>query len=183
MNKHRFLLFIQLLLMIALLPVFAGWLGDVLKDWFGGQDLNQADPYLALSGFVAIIFIAWWMFKTGEKLVGVADIEETSGVTPHKAVIALLSPCKNLIPPENGDEDWRVADRDGHETSLAGCTLDQITKKKATDAGGQPLPQWTWQQILRAAHHHGDGLEKLVLLGSTDGSGTDQQLVSSDTKN
>ena len=176
MNKHRIRLFIQLLLMLALLPVFAGWLGDVFKDWVGGQSLSQADPYLAIIGLVAILLIAWWMLKTGEELVGVANIEETSVVVPHKSVIALLSPCKNLVPPENGGDDWRVKDRSGREASLAGRTLDQITEKEATDAQGQQLPQWTWQQILRAAHHHGNALEKLVLLGSTGGSGTDQQL-------
>lgn len=177
MNKHRIRLFIQLLLMLALLPVFAGWLGDVFKDWVGGQSLSHADPYLAIIGLVAILVIAWWMLKTGEELVGVADIEETSGVTPHKAVIALLSPCKNLVPPENGDDDWRVTDRSGRKVSLAGRTLDQITEKEATDAQGQQLPQWPWQQTLRAAHHHGDSLEKLVLLGSIAGSGTDEQLA------
>jgi len=38
------------------------------------------------------------------------------------------------------------------------------------------LPQWTWQQTLRAAHYHRDELKKLVLVGSLNGSGKKQQL-------
>ena len=85
-------------------------------------------------------------------------------------VVALLSPCVNLKQSENGE--WQVIEkRDNNEIAHPlGKTLDKLVGK---DSG---LPQWPWQQILRAAYYHGDALQKLVLVGSLNGSGKKEQL-------
>lgn len=181
-HRHHLRLFNLLLIPLAVIPIFAGWVGDVAKDWFGGGELSPADPWLFAIGLSGVLLLALVILTTGRKLLGVEDIEESAGVAPRRVVIALLSPCKNLSAPGSGEDAsvWRVKDfRNADKlVSLSGLTLDQVIDPEFRLEDGSPLPQWSWQQTLRAAHHHGEKLERLVLIGSEgeSGSGTPEQL-------
>jgi len=179
--RQHLRLFTLLLIPLAVIPIFAGWVGDIAKDWFGGVELSGADPWLLGVGLAGTPLLALLILLTGRKLLGVEDIEESADVAPHRVLVALLSPCKNLIPPGPGEDAsaWQVADRSRADPiSLAGLSLVQVIDPKYRQPDGSPLPQWSWQQTLRAAHHHGETLERLVLFGSEGegGSGAVEQL-------
>lgn len=181
-TKHRDQLRVFLLLLIPLsvVPVLAGWVGDVAKDFLDEVPLGPADPWLFLAGVVGIPALAIWVMVTGRRLFPAKIIEETHGVPARRALIALLSPCPNLDRPKDGTDAsaWRIRETrpGGTEVALTGLSLDQVIDPEFRLPDGRPLPQWSWQQTLRAAHHHRDTLEDLVLIGSIGGSGTDDQL-------
>lgn len=181
-SRHHLRLFTLLLIPLAAIPIFAGWVGDIAKDWLGGVELSGADPWMFGIGLGGVLVLALVILMTGRKLLGVEDIEESADVGARRVVVALLSPCKNLSPPGSGEDPsaWRVKDirRSGTEAPLAGLGLAQVIDPEYRQSDGNPLPQWTWQQTLRAAHHHGETLERLVLIGSEGegGSGTTEQL-------
>jgi hypothetical protein len=181
-HRHRLRLFTLLLIPLAVIPIFAGWVGGIAKDWLTGGALSRADLWLFGVGLGGVLLLALVILMTGRKLLGVEDIEESANVAPRRVVIALLSPCRNLRPPSSGEDDsaWRVADVRNGDTlpSLEGLSLDQVIDPKHRQPNDSPLPQWSWQQTLRAARHHGEKLERLVLIGSEGegGSGTAEQL-------
>lgn len=180
--KNKLRLFTLLLIPLAVIPIFAGWVGDVSKDWFGGKGLSAADPWLFGIGLVGVMILAFLIYSVGHRLLGIENIEESTDVPPHAVVIALLSPCLNLQPPAADEEAaaWRIADSRNQDTvvSLAKLALADVINPGFKQPDGNKLPQWTWQQTLRAACHHGDKLQRLVLIGSegTGGSGTPEQL-------
>ncbi|MCB1866618.1 MAG: hypothetical protein KDG50_14465 [Chromatiales bacterium] len=179
-GRKNLRLFTLLLVPLAVVPVFAGWVGDILKDWFADAELSSADPWLFGVGLVGVLLLAVVILATGRKLLGIEDIQESDNVAPHRVLVALLSPCENLHPPSEGEDAsaWRVVNphRPDHTASLSGLTLEQVIDPKFRFVNGNKLPLWNWQQTLRAAHHHDDALEQLVLIGSEGGSGTTAQL-------
>jgi hypothetical protein len=181
-KSHHLRLFTLLLIPLAVIPIFSGWVGDIAKDWLGGDELSSADFWLFGFGLGGVLLLALVILMTGRKLLGVENIEESADVVPRRVVIALLSPCKNLSPPRPGEDAsaWRVKDlRNADKLGpLMGLNLDQVIDPVFRLEDGNPLPQWSWQQTIRAAHHHGEKLERVVLIGSEgqSGSGTTEQL-------
>lgn len=176
-------LFALLLVPLTVIPILAGWVGDISKAWFDGKLLSNIDFWLFYGGLVGILIFAGGILFIGRKLLPIDNIEETD-VAPRRVLIALLSPCPNLTPP-GPDEDassWRVQDQGKTDIGapLTGLSLDKVIDPKATLPDGGRRPTWRWQQTLRAAHHHGDKLKRLVLIGSLDGSGTNEQLQLAD---
>ena len=178
MTKHYFRLFSLLIAPLAVIPIFAGWVGDITKDWLT-KGFSIAEFWLFCMGVIGIVLLAVFILWTGRNFLGVANIEETKNVKPHRVVIALLSPCKNLKPPIGEDaSSWCVEDtrNENNSVSLKGLSLSQVIDPAYCQPNGEPLPQWSWQQTLRAAHHHREKLKCLVLIGSEGGSGTKEQL-------
>jgi hypothetical protein len=157
------------ILLLCVLPILAGWAGDVLKSWLIGEKVTVVEWCLFIAAAVLLPLFAAIVVAKGRKLMPTRMVEQAPQLTARRVVIALLSPCNNLRRNPRGD-GWEVIKADGSVTCLKGVSLEQMVR---SDSG---LPQWTWQQTLRAAYHHRDQLEKLVLVGSRGGSGADEQL-------
>jgi hypothetical protein len=161
-------LWLTVCLTLAVIPILAGWVGDVSKNWLKGEDLKAAEYWLFAIGAILLPLLAFVVVRYGRKLVPTRIVEEEEDPEKRRVVIALLSPCENLRHVEG--VGWQVTDKDGKAVTLSGLPLDTLVAK---DRG---LPKWKWQQTLRAAHFHHARMEKLVLIGSLGGSGTEEQL-------
>lgn len=87
------------LLMIALvaLPIFAGWVGDLIKEWIESPtNISAGDVWLFAVGLIGLILFLIVALREGKRLIRPRVIEQTTTVAPHKVVIAMLSPCTNL---------------------------------------------------------------------------------------
>lgn len=165
-------LFVGLLMPLALIPIAAGWVGDLGTSIINGEALSFAQWAMLVCGMVLILVFALWIAFTGRKLLPTKILDQTDQPPRRRVVIALLSPCTNL----RWDEDsgaWQVRkefDPNAPWVSLAGKTIEDLVRY---DPAG--IPQWKWQQVLRAAYWHlrDDGpLERLVLIGSTGEGGS-----------
>lgn len=161
-------LWLTVCLTLAVIPILAGWVGDVSKNWLKGEELKAAEYWLFAIGAILLPLLAFIVVRYGRKLMPARIVKQEDDPVARRVVIALLSPCENLRHVEG--VGWQVADRTGKAVALSGLSLDALVAK---DRG---LPQWTWQQTLRAAHFHHARMERLVLIGSLDGSGTEEQL-------
>lgn len=165
-------IFIWLLVPLAVIPVLAGWVGDVSETHFKGEHITGSDYWLFWSGLLGLLILAALIVWKGRKLLPVRVLEQTPSFYQRRVVVVLLSPCYNLEPLSDGS--WQVRDErkeDKPKIALLGKTLEQLVEKECG------LPQWTWQQPLRAAHYHRVELKKLVLVGSLNGSGKKEQLA------
>lgn len=168
-------IFSLLLVPLALIPILAGWVGDIAKEWIVERNAVSPDDLwlLGLSVF-GLLAAAVMVVLKGRRLLPTSVLVQSPTFEPRKVVIALLSPCTNLRRDASGH--WEVADGEGRFMSLAGKSLEELA------APSSGLPQWPWQQTLRAAHFQGNRLQRLVLVGSRGekGSGTEEQLRKAD---
>ncbi|MDP2834255.1 MAG: hypothetical protein Q8Q28_13370 [Pseudomonadota bacterium] len=164
---HWIKVFLFLLLPLAIMPILAGWVGDVSKDGLKGVELGAIDCWLLGGGLAGLVLLAILLVWKGRALLPAKVIAQTPAFEQRRVVVALLSPCDGLKRP-NGE--WEFTPRDKPPIPLAGKTLDELVDKSCV------LPGLTWQQTLRAAHYHRTRLEKLVLVGSLGGSGSNAQL-------
>lgn len=166
-------IFALFLIPLVLLPIFAGWVGDLVKERVEDpQGITSGEWWLFAIGLVGLFLSLLLAVREGRKLIPARVVDQRQGVKPHSVLVALLSPCNNLerIDGPTGPE-WQVRDqKTDHKASLSGRSLDELRRVDRN------LPQWTWQQTLRATYPHREGLERLVLLGSKNGSGTPSQL-------
>lgn len=162
-------LYLAVLAIFLVMPVLAGWIGDISKDYFNGESLKAADVALFLGGLTFMLVLVAWLVAQGRALLPAKVIAQNPSFAQRRVVIALLSPCEGL---SRSGQDWTITPKNGTPVSLAGKTLEQLVDKNASING------LTWQQTLRAAHYHQTRLERLVLVGSlgSGGSGTKKQL-------
>jgi hypothetical protein len=166
--KYKLVVFFALLLPLAVIPILAGWVGELGKEALKNTFLKTYSHAALLAGglavLIALVILLVWQ---GRKLLPVKIIAQTPSFEQRQVVVALLSPCYNLEQPGG---EWQVTDKyTKTPRSLAGMNLEQLV------ANDGCLPEWSWQQTLRAAHYHRDRLKKLVLVGSLGGSGTMKQ--------
>lgn len=167
--KYWLGLFLFLLTPLAIVPILAGWVGDMAKDLVDGKSLSASGYWMLWSGLAGLLGAAALIVWKGRKLIPARVIEQTPSFDQRRVVIALLSPCF-LKPDDNGG--WQMLDASGmRQWSTSGKTLDEIVRKDCVVQG------FTWQQTLRAAHYHRTRLERLVLVGSINGSGKKDQLT------
>jgi len=167
----RFFLF--LLVPLTIIPLLSGWVTEVSMSYIKGGSLSIAEYRMFWAGLLGMFLLVAWIVWKGRKLLPARIIEQSkSDDNPpfdrRRVVIALLSPCNNLT---GCHENWSVEDKDKVKHLLP-TELGLLVEKNNISK----LPQWTWQQTLRAAHYHQCELEKLVLVGSREGSGTKAQL-------
>jgi hypothetical protein len=168
--RRRLKVFFFLLAPLAIVPILAGWVGDITKGWIDDTAPFPSNLWLLIGGLAGVLISAAWLVWQGRRLLPTRVLEQSPSFEQRRVVIALLSPCDNLR--QEADGHWEVSDRAGHWVSLAGKGLEDLVCETPA------LPQWSWQQTLRAAHYHRARLERLVLVGSTGpkGSGTKGQL-------
>ena len=167
---HLPMIVVGLLLALAVVPILAGWVGDIAKDWITGSNPFPSNLWLFVAGLALLPIIVSWLVAKGRRLLPPRVLVQSPSFEERRGVVAVLSPCNNLRQAD-GDQ-WEVRDRAGAWISLAGKTLEDLVCKTPG------LAQWSWQQTLRAAFYHRTRLERLVLVGSkgTKGSGTKTQL-------
>jgi hypothetical protein len=167
-------IFLLLLVPLALIPILAGWIGDVAKEWFTERAaVSTRDLWLMGLSLIGLLGLAAVVVLNGRKLLPARILDQTRSHSPRKVVVALLSPCHNLQRSEAGEWEVRLEhDKTAPWVSLAGKTIGQLTRIDPA------IPMWKWQQTLRAANYHRGHLQKLVLVGSKGdgGSGAQKQL-------
>ena len=163
-----------LLIPLVVVPILATWAGDVLKKCIdNGTTVSQSDLIFLAVSTAGLFGLAVLIVSKGRALLPARVIEQTPRIKQRRVLIALLSPCDNLEKQSNEDGivGWNVLDKkDNKAFPLFSQPLEKIV------SANSGLPPWTWQQTLRAACHHKIRLEKLVLVSSRGGSGTDKQL-------
>ncbi|MBK8640371.1 MAG: hypothetical protein IPN92_19560 [Chromatiaceae bacterium] len=162
-------IFIALLLPLAIVPILAGWVGDIIKDWISGASPFPSHLGLLIASFTLLLAAAAWVVWKGRRLLPTRVLVQSPSFEQRQVVIALLSPCDDLQRGDDGN--WEVKGQDRAWVSLKDKDLDQLVSKNLG-------LQWKWQQTLRAAHYHATRLQLLVLVGSAGarGSGTQDQL-------
>lgn len=167
-------IFLLVLLSLIVIPILSTWVGDGLKILIRGECLSVIDLKMFYGGIFGALVLAAWVTWMGQKLLPAHVIDQTTTFSKRPVVVALLSPCDNLQQTENGE--WQVMDERNNNTpySLSGKSLEELVRN---DSG---LPKWNWQQTLRAAYYHGGHLQKLVLVGSLNGSGKKEYLDRAD---
>ncbi len=162
-------IFFGLLVPLAIVPILAGWVGDIAKDWISGAASFPSNLGLLIGGLTLLLAAAAWVVWKGRRLLPHSVLVQSPAFGQRQVVIALLSPCDDLRLGEDGH--WEVKVKDGTWVSLRGKDIDQLVNKNLG-------LQWKWQQTLRAAHYHATRLQRLVLVGSrgAKGSGTKDQL-------
>lgn len=157
---HQKLLFLSALALVVL-PVFTGWIGDIIKSWWlNNQDWAGGHPLLVAFFCLIAVVLSLYMVVLLSKVLLRVEIQPVP-VTPHTAVITLLSNQSN--PSRVSDGSWKFGDQ-----SLP-ATLDEI-------CGAAEIPGFKWQQNLRAARHHRQNLKWLCLLGSSGANGSARNL-------
>lgn len=165
-----------LIILLVLLPVFTAWIGDILKDawtacWAeeGCSSFSTVDLSLLAIAVSLAAAALYGVHRLGREFISPRIVkQQQNDVQPHPVVIALLSPQKELTLH---DGQWMLNN---------GPLSDNI--RHLVDPGLK-LSGFTWQQTLRAGHHHHkDGtLQKLLLIGSHgnggSGSGTALELA------
>jgi hypothetical protein len=176
-RKNRFrkalhfpMIVVGLLLALAVVPILAGWVGDIAKDWITGSTPFPSNLWLFVAGLALLPIIVAWLVAKGRRLLPPRVLVQSPSFDQRQVVVALLSPCNNLRQTDGGQ--WEVRDQAGAWISLEGKGLEDLVCKTPG------LAQWSWQQTLRAAFYHRTQLERLVLVGSTGlkGSGAKEQL-------
>ncbi len=162
-------IFFGLLVPLAIVPILAGWIGDIAKDWISGASPFPSNLGLLIGGLTLLLGAAAWVVWKGRRLLPTRVLVQSPSFEQRQVVIALLSPCTGLRRSEEGH--WE-AEKDGKVASLRGKDLADLVGKTPD------LPWWSWQQTLRAAYYHRTRLKRLVLVGSAGakGSGTKKQL-------
>ncbi len=160
-----------LLIALVLLPVFSAWIGDILKDLLNscfdddGCHLAAGDGWLLIAAVVLAIFSLMHFYRLGRELIAPRVVEQLENPEAHPVLIALLSPQQGL---KRNPDGWYLG-----EHKLAADIETLIGPEYRVDG-------FSWQQTLRAVHHHHkDGkLQKLLLIGShgTAGSGSPGKL-------
>lgn len=157
---------------LVLVPTLSGWLGDILRDCLNGKKQGPWDIHLLWFSGVALIFFALFTAFKGKRLIPAKVVEQREKMPPRKAVIALLSSCNMLSKREKGGTTrWYVRleqGPDNEEIDITDYTLDEFVKDRRRLG--------SWQQTLRAAAHHGETLEELILIGSKGEKGSGSQL-------
>jgi hypothetical protein len=164
---HFPVIVVGLLLALAVVPILAGWVGDIAKDWITGTAPFPANLWLLALAFALLVLAVLVLVIKGRKLLPPRVLVQSPSFGQRRVIIALLSPCPNLRRGDDGH--WEIQDKSGTWTGLSGKALADLV-------GKSDLPLWSWQQTLRGAHHHGAVLEWLVLVGSLGGSGTQGHL-------
>ncbi|MFZ1575897.1 MAG: hypothetical protein WAT36_11810 [Chromatiaceae bacterium] len=167
---HFPMIVVGLLLALALVPILTGWVGDIAKDWITGTAPFPSNLWLLALAFALLVLAVLVLVIKGRKLLPPRVLEQSPSFEQRRVVVVLLSPCNNLRQADGGR--WVVRDQTGTWISLEDKGLEDLVCKTPD------LPQWSWQQTLRAAYYHRTRLERLVLVGSTGakGSGTKEQL-------
>jgi hypothetical protein len=61
-------IFIALLLPLAIVPILAGWVGDIIKDWSSGASPFPSHLGLLIASFTLLLAAAWVVWK-GRRLL------------------------------------------------------------------------------------------------------------------
>lgn len=164
--------FFSFIMLLALIPIVTGWMGESVKKLMLLQDISARELYLLAIGSLLIVLFAAWFLITSKRLLPTRILQQDPLPSRRRVVIALISDCTNLRLDRDTGE-WKVCERygdPGEWTGLGGRSLDELVASGARD-----IPQWSWQQTLRAAHYHdrdNGPLDKLVLIGSTGRRGS-----------
>jgi len=153
-----------ILIPLVVIPITAGWIGDIGREWISTQRAPD-DAWLLGVALLALLAFTWTLFKFGRRYLPARVLRYQENFVPRKAMIAMLSDCTNL--GEAGGR-FTVSDAKKGPVTLSG-DLDTDTDARSA------LPRWTWQQTLRAARANRPTLERIVLAGSKDASGTPEQ--------
>lgn len=172
--KDRLRIVLLIVLPLAVIPIAAGWTQEILKALMKGQESD--DLWLLWLSLALLAVAIFFLLRFGRRYLPARVLKYDRNFSSRNAVVAMLSKCDNLKVSGEGFVIWEWVgigkDRQpGKEVSLP---LD-IEHDTSTSAD-PPLPQWTWQQTLRAAKRNRDSLQHIVLVGSTNGSGTKDQL-------
>ena len=165
---------VVLLVLLSLVPILSGWLGDIGRDWINGTLPSARDCVLLMLAVVIILLFAYYLAHKSQQYLSVQKIKQSDKVKLRKVVITMLSPIKKplqlIYPADDGEPSAWMLTTPEKEISLLGLTLDDVVHKEAD------MLRLPWQQTLRAAHHHNEKLEKLVLIGSSGKTGSGTQL-------
>lgn len=149
------------LLALVVLPIGAGWVGDIIRAHLNGEELGSADIGLIISGLIAISIIVFLVTNYSKRLLPPRTISRNPQPEPRKVLIALLSENRGLTENEAGE--LMQMDVQGNELKLP-IELEAVIDKNGVFS-------FNWQQTLRAAHYHREVLERIYLIASRDGSG------------
>lgn len=161
--KGRTWVWVVIPLALVVIPILVAWTADILREWMGDW---RDDAGVLAAALVALVLCVVILAEFAERYLPARVLAPLTDFPPRRVLLTTLSRCDNLVCR---DGSFNVTDKDGASHALSG-DLDQDT------APGAKLPQWTWQQTLRGARANRPKLERIVLAGSQDGSGTPEQI-------
>lgn len=155
-----------ILLPLVAIPILAGWVGDITREWIG-QGERPGDAWLLVAALCGLFVSTWVLFKFGRRYLPARVLRHQERFPPRQALITMLSPCNNL---QQDDGAFSVKENGSDiPTRLSG-------RLKEDTAPRSGLPRWTWQQVLRGAQANVPALRRIVLAGSENASGRPEQL-------
>lgn len=151
--------------------VSAGWIGDALKgDCLFTQ--FRSSPDCGLFGFLTSLsisltvffLVAFFLYKTGQKLLHYRTLQSTPGVLPHKVLIMAVSALRPCPPSQEPDGKILIHIDKDNQIETTGNIEEDI--RAFTEKGIRS----NTQQLLRAVKPHLDkgALQRIYLIGSAD---------------
>lgn len=155
-----------ILIPLVIIPITAGWIGDISREWISERSPPD-DAWLLAASTLALIFFTWILFKHGRRYLPARVLRYQESPPPRKAMIATISDCRNL---KELDGAFIVTDAEKGAVPLSGSL-------EADTGTNSNLPRWSWQQTLRGARANRPALRRILLAGSRDASGQPAQIA------
>ena len=164
--------FIKVSLLLLLLTISSGWVGDYIKDNIEGflksEPVNAANLLKALVSTCLFILVAYVVYKNKSKIIDIPHLKKPGEPAPHKALILFLSSFNATLKEENNQKFVEVKNNKNESVILIGQLEKDLAEIKKIKV---PL-----EMGLMAYNHHKAELTHLALIASQGSRGSDSLL-------